>query len=168
MLRPSWILQCFTSDCSVTFTFFFMETWILSPYLAFLPATIISYLCDFGIVSCIGHLYRSWTLRNGTFIFFVGSRIVLRTAGHRFLTWGWRSTGSCFALQHGFFPVTFVPVTKGSVYLWNQCAINKYLKCLIWVTILLGEVRSILWSNLWLIFWISQLIYFSSILFQSI
>lgn len=138
--------------------------WTWSSWLAFLPTTIISYLCDFCVISCISHFYWSRSLRNSSFIFFVCPRIIFRTTRHCLLTWGWRSTSSSFALQHSFFPITFVPM-KGSVYLWNQKAINsKDLKLLILITTLQEEKRSsIRWSNLLLTFWIPWLIWFSPI-----
>lgn len=107
---------------------------------AFLPNTVISYLCDFCIVSCISHFYWSWTLRNSTFIFFICPRIIFRTTWHCFLTWGRRSTSSCFALKHSFFSIIFVPIRKASVYLRTQQDIcNEYLKFLILVTIFPGK-----------------------------
>lgn len=136
--------------------------WTWSSWLAFLPTTMISYLCDFCVISCISHFYWSRALRNSSFIFFVCPRIIFRTTRHCLLAWGWWSTSSSFALQHSFFPITFVPM-KGSVYLWNQQAINsKYLKLLILITTLRGEKQSsILWCKLLLMFWIPWLIWFS-------
>lgn len=121
--------------------------WTWSSWLAFLPTTMISYLCDFCVISCISHFYWSRALRNSSFIFFVCPRIIFRTTRHCLLAWGWWSTSSSFALQHSFFPITFVPM-KGSVYLWNQQAINsKYLKLLILITTLRGEKSKVLSSD---------------------
>lgn len=82
--------------------------------------TPISYFCYFGIVSSIWYFHRCWTLRGGTLVFFISSRIILRAAGHGLLAGGWRSTSSRFTLQYGFFSsVAFVSEEK------QNCELKK-------------------------------------------